>query len=113
MHFRHLSHIKTELISKLKQILFTSNHFKFGVTIASASASYALITRFLTSSSKEPATSDHDGDGHRARINKQELFIRTAAVMVSMCWLKALPKEFREMVVLHLFVRAVYDLVKL
>eukprot|EP01083_Nonionella_stella_P088557 246884_1 len=98
------------ILSKMKQIFFTLEHYQFAGCIASATATYSFITRFLlTKSSVQPSTETNPNKNGK----KMELKIKILAITISMIWFKALPKQFREMVVLHLFVRAVYDLIKL
>ena len=99
--------IDNTLLAKLKQIFFTLNHYQFASSIGSATATYAFITQYLT---KNPSQSIETAE-HKA--TKYELRIKVLAIVISMIWLRSLPKQFREMIVLHLFVRAFHDLIKL
>eukprot|EP01083_Nonionella_stella_P299256 1015758_1 len=90
------------LLSKIKQIFFTFEHYQFATVVASATVTYSFITQFLC----QQSSSNTDAD------KKKEVKMKILAITIAMLWFKQLPKEFREMVVLHLFVRAVYDLIK-
>ena len=92
------------LLSALRQIVCSLEHVKLGLTFAASSATHAWLTRNLSVNCKQSETS---------AIDKKELCLRSLAVVLSLAWSKALPKQLREMVVLHLFVRAVHALIKL
>ena len=94
-------------LANLKQIFFTINHYHFASSIASATAAYSLISHFLI------PKNDQNQEQDQSKSSKTELRIKLLAIMISMAWFRVLPKQFREMIVLHLFVRAAYDLIKL
>eukprot|EP01084_Bolivina_argentea_P097918 176009_1 len=106
--------MQNTLISKLKQIFLTLNHYQFASTIGLTTVTYTWITNFLHKKQPPPLS---DIDEHNPLntfiINKSETKIKLLAITIAMTWFKALPKEFREMIVLHLFIRAIYDLIKL
>lgn len=89
------------MLSKLKQIFFTLNHYRFASSLGSATATYAFITHYFTK--QQPQNSERNDN----------VKIKMFAIIVSLIWLRGIPKSFRETIVLHLFVRSVYDLIKL
>ena len=105
------SPLKSSWISAIQQLLITRDHFKFGLTLSAGTATYHLLHRALSSKSSPYCTSSTNTKP--VRIDKKELSIRLLAVTVSILWFKSFPKEFRDSVVLHLFVRAVYDVIKM
>lgn len=109
---RRKSQKKESMLSVLRYLLISRDHFRFGVCLASATATYHFLHCAL--SSKHSDDPSGPSKGHRiASIDKRDVSIRMVAVVLSISWFKALPKEFRDSVALHLFVRAVYDVIKM
>ena len=105
--------LENSYLSNLKQIFFTMNHYRFASSISSATATYSLINHLMLTNKHQPQPQQQQSQPESSNINKTELRIKLLAIITSMTWFKFLPKQFREMIVLHLFVRAVYDLIKL
>ena len=103
---------KSVIVSKLiKQIFFNINHVKFAGIIAAATATYSILSNFL-SPNKKICETNHILQ-NQSNIDKHELRTKLIAIIIAMTWIKLLPKAIRNIIVLHLFVRAVYDLIKL
>ena len=95
---------------KLKQIFISINHLKLAASVALLPP-YSIISNFLTPN-KRICDTNHT-QTNLSNIDKQQLRTKLIAILIAMTWIKLLPKAIRGTIVLHLFVRAVYDLIKL